>query len=234
MARELAGGGRAVEVGPERLRGWFDRFAQRHGGVGSTRIERDRVEVRATDDSVAAVPVGFGGLPEPHGEWPGLAVSGLVEHVRRPRRIGLVLVRIGAHSVGVARAGKVERSSTDRPRVQGRTKAGGWSQQRYARRRQEQARHSLDDAADAIERVLVPERENLDAVVLGGDRRALEQLRQRAGERSHRASADLLDTAEPRVLDVPEPRRAVLERAALRAIAVEVEIHDTARGGPAS
>lgn len=234
MARQLAGGGRAVEVAPERLRGWFDRFAERHGGIDSTWIESGRVEVRAGDDALAAVPVGFGGLPEPHGSWPGLAVSGLVEHVCRPRRIGLVLVRLGAHSVGIARGGKVERSSTDRPLVQGRTKAGGWSQQRYARRRQKQARHSLDDAADTIARVLVPERADLDAVVLGGDKQALERLRRQAGERSHRALCGLLDGAEARVLDVPEPRRAVLDRAALRAIAVEVEVHDTAAGAPAS
>ena len=35
--RDVAGGGRAIEVEPERLLGWFDRFAARHGGLIAVR-----------------------------------------------------------------------------------------------------------------------------------------------------------------------------------------------------
>lgn len=219
--RQLPGGGRAVEVEPHRLAGWFERFGQRHGGVERTARSAERVEVRAGDGSLAAVEVPFGPLQPPHGEEPGLAVQELVAHVQRPRRIGLVLVRLGAHSVGIARSGQVERSSTDRHLVHGRNKAGGQSQQRFARRRAGQARRALESAADAVARVLVPESGQLDAVVLGGDRKALEELR---GDSRLR---ELLSKAEPRVLDVPEPRRAVLDEAAGRAVSVEVRLHET-------
>jgi len=220
--RQLAGGGRAVPVEPARLAGWFERFAAGHGGAQRTDLQPRRVEVTAADGATAAVEVPFEPLPGPHGEQDGLAVQPLVEHVRRPRRIGLVLVRLGAHSVGIARGGRVETSSTDRHLVHGRNKAGGQSQQRFARRREGQARKALESAADDVARVLLPERDRLDAVVLGGDRRALESLR--ADPRLH----ELLAGAEPRVLDVSEPRRAVLDDAAARAVAVEVEIHEPA------
>lgn len=218
--RQLPGGGRAVEVEPHRLRGWFDRFADGHGGAHATEIDARRVRVRAVDGAVAAVSVPFADLSTPHGERPGLDVTPLVDHVCADRRIGLVLVRLGAHSVGIARDGRVETSSTDRHLVHGRNKAGGWSQQRFARRREGQSRRSLQAAADAVARVLLPESDELDGLVLGGDRKALTEV-----AADQRVSA-LLDRAEPRVLDVAEPRRAVLDEAARRAFAVEVEIHE--------
>jgi hypothetical protein len=170
---------RAVEVAPERLLRWFERFAEGHGGAALTRMAPDRVEVRVVDAAMAAVDVPFGPLPPPHIEQPGLAVSSLVEHVRRPRRIGLVLVRLGAHSVGIAWGGEIEQSSTGRHLVPGRSKAGGWSQRRFARRRDSQSRRALDAAADTVARVLLPARERLDAIVLGGDR--LDALRATLG-----------------------------------------------------
>ena len=39
--------------------------------------------------------------------------------------------------------------------VQGRTKAGGWSQQRFARRRANQAHALWNDAADVAARILL-------------------------------------------------------------------------------
>lgn len=218
--RQLPGGGRAVEVGAHRLQGWFERFADGHGGASATRIEPRRVQVWADDGALAVVPVAFEALPCPPGDHPGLAVSGLVEHARLPRRIGLVLVRLGAHSVGISSAGEVVASSTDRHPVHGRNKAGGWSQQRFARRRAEQSRRSLQAAADAVVRIVLPERGTLDGLVLGGDRKALATLAEDS------RLTELLASAESRVLDVPEPRRAVLDEAARRAIAVEVQVHD--------
>ncbi|MGW1676226.1 acVLRF1 family peptidyl-tRNA hydrolase [Saccharopolyspora sp. NPDC002376] len=219
-ARELPGGGRAVEVVPERVAGWFDRFAVSHGGVERTVVDPRRIEVRAGDGGRAVVDVPFGPLLPPHGEQPGLVVQPLVEHLKQPRRIGLVLVRLGAHSVGIARGGRIEQSATGRHLVHSRNKAGGWSQQRFARRREGQSRRSLEAAADAVARVLLPVRDELDAVVLGGDWQALDVLKE------DRRLADLLSSAGSRVLDVPEPRRAVLDEAAKRAAAVEIQVHD--------
>jgi hypothetical protein len=62
----------------------------------------------------------------------------------------------------------------------------------------------------------VPRLPELVAVVLGGDRRALDTLR------ADQRLAGVFAIALPRVLDVPEPRRAVLDDAAVRAGSVEI------------
>lgn len=217
-SRELAGGGRAVRVEPERLAGFLERFVTSHGGPLTTTVTPERVDVVAAGDAVVSVPVPFGPLAASPEQRPGLAVDDLIEHLLVPRTIGLVLVRLGGYSVGVARAGVVLSSSTGRRLVHGRSAAGGQSQQRFARRRQGQARVALQAAADTVARVLVPHAAGLDAVVLGGDAAAL-----RALAADPRLTA-LLERAEPRVLDVAEPRRVVLDQAARRARDVEVHL----------
>lgn len=220
--RPVSGGGRAVEVPPERLDGWFSRFADRHGGVTSTSVTPDRVLVTAVDGATASVAAAFGAYGAT-GEFAGLVLDGLLAHASASRLLGLLLVRLGGHSVGVARDGVVLVSATDSRQVHGRNKAGGWSQQRFARRREGQARVALQAAADDAARVLAPRVDALDAVVLGGDRQALDALR------GDRRLAEVFALASPRVLDVPEPRRAVLEEAAARARAVEVVVREPAR-----
>jgi hypothetical protein len=216
--RELAGGGRAVEVEHERLAGFLERFTAGHGGALSTTVEPRRVDMAAADGWTASIPVPFGPLATEPGEYAGLAVQSLLDHLMVPRTIGLLLVRLGGYSVGIARAGVVLTSSTGSRLVHGRSAAGGQSQQRFARRREGQARVALRAAADAAARVLLPRVAELDAVVLGGDSAALRNL-----------AADprllaLLQRAEPRVLDIVEPRRAVLDDAARRAQCVEVQL----------
>jgi hypothetical protein len=211
--REVAGGGRAVEVPPDRLAGFFARFAERHGGIVSASGAVDAVRVTAADGATATATVSFGPLAEP-------SVDALVAHALVPRTIALLLVRLGGHSTGVARAGRIEVSRTDRHLVHGRSAAGGWSQQRFARRREGQARHALRAAAQDVFEVLLPRLSEVDAVVLGGDRRALDELR------ADRRLAPLFARAEARVLEVGEPSRAVLEEAAVRALSVQVIVRD--------
>jgi hypothetical protein len=212
-ARQVPGGGRAVEVPPERLAGWFERFAGGHGGAVTTEATPNEVRVTAADGTTATATVPFGPLEDP-------SLDALVAHALAPRRIALVLVRKGGHSVGIARDGRIEVSRTDRHLVQGRSAAGGWSQQRFARRRAGQARHALQDAAKDAFEVLVPRLSEVDAVVLGGDRRALDELR------ADRRLAPLFARAEARVLEVGEPSRAVLDEAAVRALSVQVTLRD--------
>jgi hypothetical protein len=208
-------GGRAVEVEPERVEGWIGRFADRHGAI-DVEID-DHVRITAADGATATFATRG-----------GTSVEEVIENLAAPRRIGLVLVRLGGHSIGVAFGGKVEVSTTDRKQVHGRIRAGGWSQQRFARRREGQARVALQAAADDVVRVLVPRLAQLDSVVLGGDWQALDVLR------ADRRLRDVFAKAEERVLDVPEPRRAILDEAAERARCVEIVIQDTrATGSPA-
>jgi hypothetical protein len=215
----VAGGGRAVEVEPERLAGWLRRFGERHGGVAATLLDPHHVWVGAEDGEQASIDVPYGPLEGVRAqEHEGLAVEPLLAHVLRPRHIGLMLVRLGGHSIGIAHDGRILASTTDSRLVHGRNKAGGWSQQRFARRREGQARQALHAAAQDAARLLLPHADQLDAVVLGGDRQALEVLR------ADSRLARLFAMAQPRVLDVPEPRSAVLAAAARRSRCVEVVV----------
>lgn len=220
--RTVAGGGRAVEVAPDRVEGWFGRFAGRHGEVVKTVLAPGRFTATAADGATATVDVPFGWVPPEPGTRVGLVLAPLVEHLAVTRRIGLLLVRLGGFSMGVAAGGRVVESTTDRRQVHGRNKAGGWSQQRFARRREGQARQALQAAADAAVRVLVPRLGELDGVVLGGDSAALAALREDGRLR------ELFARAESRVLDVPEPRRAVLDDAAEQARCVEIVVREPA------
>ncbi|MEV6907971.1 acVLRF1 family peptidyl-tRNA hydrolase [Amycolatopsis sp. NPDC051071] len=217
--RQVAGGGRAVEIAPDRLEGWYARFAVRNEGVRRTELSPGIVTVTADNGVVAVATVPFGPL-DTEGIMDGLAVGPLIEHALVSRRIALLLVRRGGHSVGIARGGVVVQSRTDRHLVQGRSAAGGWSQQRFARRREGQARSALRSAAEDAFEVLVPQLSEVDAVVLGGDRRALETLHE------DRRLAPLFDRAESRVLDIAEPRRTVLDDAAERAVAVQITLRE--------
>ncbi|HEY2064002.1 MAG TPA: acVLRF1 family peptidyl-tRNA hydrolase [Amycolatopsis sp.] len=218
-ARQVAGGGRAVEVAPDRLDGWFTRFAERNDGVRTTVLGAREVCVTAGNGVTATATVPFGPLAVT-GEREGLAVEPFVAHVLVPRLIALLLVRLGGHSLGLARSGVVVLSRTDRHLVHGRSAAGGWSQQRFARRRAGQARTALATAAQDAFEVLVPRLSEVDAVVLGGDRHALDRLR------ADRRLAPLFARAEPRVLEIAEPRRTVLEDAAEQAISVELVLRE--------
>ncbi|MGH3803688.1 MAG: acVLRF1 family peptidyl-tRNA hydrolase, partial [Pseudonocardiaceae bacterium] len=60
--RELAAGGRAVEVEPERLAGFLDRFTAGHGGAVATTVTPQQVDVTAVDGGTASIPVPFGPL----------------------------------------------------------------------------------------------------------------------------------------------------------------------------
>jgi hypothetical protein len=217
--RQVAGGGRAVEVPPDRLEGWFDRFAGRNDGVRTTVLRADEAVVTGGNGTTATAIVPFGPLGT-EGTFGGLMIDPLLRHVQRSRRIGLLLVRLGGHSVGLARDGEVLLSRTDRHQVHGRSAAGGWSQKRFARRREGQARDALRAVADDAAEILLPRLSAMDAVVLGGDRMALDELRE------DKRLTPLFALAGNRVLDIPEPRRTVLDDAAERAMMVEIVLLD--------
>jgi VLRF1 release factor-like protein len=217
--RQVAGGGRAVEVPPDRLEGWFDRFSMRNDGIRNTLLRPDEAIVTGGNGTTATAIIPFPPL-RTVGNFNGLLVDPLIRHTQVPRQIGLLMVRLGGHSVGMAREGRVLFSRTDSHQVHGRSAAGGWSQKRFARRREGQVRDALRAAADDAYEVLVPRVSEMDAVVVGGDRAALDELRRDV------RLAPLFAIADPRILDIPEPRRTVLDEAAERAIAVEIILQD--------
>jgi Actinobacteria/chloroflexi VLRF1 release factor len=200
-----SGARRIVEVPPERLARWCTGFGERHGGVLSTYKSPKLWTLTAVDGVDATLEPPFPPLAVQPDEHPGLAIAELLDHALTDRVVGVLLVRLGGHAAGIFEGTRLVSSKVDRALVHGRSKAGGWSQQRFARRRAGQARESLADAADTAARILLPEIGRLDAVVLGGDRRAVDQLR------SDRRLSPVFALAIERFLTVPEPRLAVLQ-----------------------
>jgi hypothetical protein len=204
--RPAAGGGRWVDVAPERLQRWLDGFASRHGPV-SRIAGPEVVRVTAEDGAVAEVHVPFPPL-----------VGGLVEHVLADRRVGVLLVRLGGSACGVFDGPRLVASKVTTRPVHGRSAAGGWSQQRFARRREGQSRVALQAAADTAARVLLPEASSLAGLVVGGERTAVDEVL------ADRRLAPLRALVTGRLLDVPDPRQRVLEDsyALLRAVRIRV------------
>ena len=197
---------RRIEVAPERLAGWCGGFGDRHGSVVEIEPGPDRWLLRGGDGATAVLEPPF---PPVTGPAIGtatarLAIEPLVAHVLADRTVGVLLVRLGAHAAGIFEGDRLVESKVDRTQVAGRQKAGGWSQQRFARRREGQARAALAEAADLAARLLMPARHRLEAVVLGGDRRAMAALR------DDRRLGPLFELATHRFLTVPEPRLVVL------------------------
>ena len=132
-------------------------------------------------------------------------------------------MRRGGHAAGVAEGRRLVVSKVGRRLVQGRTAAGGWSQQRYARRRDDQARLALAAAADAAAAVLLPQAGRLDGLVLGGERSAVESVL------ADRRLAALRPLVTGRLLDVPDPRQAVLEAAPALLRQVRIRVREPGR-----
>lgn len=212
---------RVLTVPPVRLEAWLAGFARRHGAT-THRAAPDAVVVEAADGAVASCAVPFPPLA-PDAAAP---YGGLLQHVARERRVGVLLVRRGGYAAGVFHGATLVTSKVGSRHVQGRTAAGGQSQQRFARRREKQAREAFEAAADVAARILLPHVSELEAVVTGGDRAAVDQV---LADRRLTALARLRDrSASLPHLAVPDPKRAVLEAtpATFRAIRIDLSEPD--------
>lgn len=202
--------GRVVDVAPERIEGWLGRFADQHGEL-SWQAWPDRMLATAADGAVADCEVPF----PPLGSSTGLAA-----HAVRERQVGVLLVRLGGYAAGIFTGSTLVASKVGSRYVHGRNAAGGQSQQRFARRRDGQARVALEEAADVAVRVLLPAVRDLDAVVLGGDRRAV------ATVVADPRLSDVRSLVVPRLLDVPDPRLRILQQTPPLFRAVRVTVTD--------
>jgi Actinobacteria/chloroflexi VLRF1 release factor len=184
------------ELPPERLGRWLDRWAEAHGGVASTERSPAVLTYVAADGAVLECEPPF---PPVEGD--------LLAHVARERVVGVLLVRLGGHAAGVFRGRTLIDSKVGAKPVHGRHRKGGSSSGRFARRRAGQARVALAAAADVAERVLRAPAEagELDAVVCGGDRKALGTVLEDPRLVAVRA------LAVERVLAVGDPRLRVLQ-----------------------
>ena len=229
MKNPAAGGGRWVEVPPERLVSWIAAFTHRHGGGSVSSDEAgSTVTFTAGDGSAAECHPPFPPLkPFPDGPDPAAAAGLIAAHAVADRRVGVLLVRLGGYAVGVFAGSPphLVSSKTGRRPVHGRSAAGGWSQHRFARRRENQAATALRAAADAAAGIFGPCR--LDALVLGGDKRSI------AGLRGDPRLASYLGLATDRFLTVPDPRLAVLKEIPRAFLAIRIRLTEPEPDSPA-
>lgn len=178
---------RTVAVPAARLATWVGGFVARHGDAQARRSAAGWV-LEGADGARAVLRAPFGptAVPasrsggesatedaSPLGVWPAAAldalVAGIVAEVSAPPPCAVLVVRRGGYLAAVVRDGQVVVSKLGRRHVQGRTAAGGWSQQRFARRRGKQTDELVDAAVETAVRVLGPHLP-LAGLATGGDR----------------------------------------------------------------
>ena len=122
--------------------------------------------------------------------------------------IALVLVRLGAYSIGICRGTELIDSKTGTGLVHARHKKGGSSQARFARHREKQIEQFLIRVCGHVREHIEPHARSLDYLVYGGARTTILLLRKRC---------PFMNQFDDRILrmllDIPDPRRAVLEKA---------------------
>ncbi len=131
--------------------------------------------------------------------------------------IGLVLVRLGAFSIGVCQGAELMDSKSGTGLVHARHKKGGSSQARFARHREKQIEQFLARVCGHAREHIEPHARSLDYMVYGGARTTILALCKRC---------PFLGQFEERILrtllDIPDPRQAVLEKAVSTVWSTEV------------
>jgi hypothetical protein len=199
-------------VAPERLGRWLDGVADRHGAFTDVTEVDGTVWIACADTTAVTLRAPFPWTPEP------ALLTSFTAQARAPRRAAVLLVRRGRWAAAVFDGTQLVVSKVDARLVQGRTAAGGWSQQRFARRRDNQTDAVVSHAADTAARVLLPHAASAVALFTGGDRGLVADVL---------ADARLRPLAELRrepALDVGEPTKSVLLSTPAMFRAIEVHI----------
>jgi hypothetical protein len=220
---------RSVDVHAERIGRWLENFTERNGAPVALTATADGARAVADNGTTADVVVPFAHAwtaPDgPVGPRTGPArivlTRALAAHASAERTVGVLLVRLGGQAAGVFRGATLQDSKVEHRLVQGRTAAGGRSQQRFARRRANQADAARADAADIAARVLLAHVEELDALVLGGERSSVDKVLA-----DPRLAPLRTVPVEPRFLPVPDPRLAVLQSTPAMFRSIRIHLRD--------
>lgn len=198
-----------MSVAANRLDRWLHNFGTRHGSTALA-VGDGELSGIAGDGSrfQARLPFAreYDGPPD---------LASFTAQCSTPAAWGVLLVRKGGFAVARLAGERVAESKVGQRHVQGRTKAGGQSQQRFARRRDNQARAAYEAAAEHAARILgvLPTQA---PIVTGGDHAGVEAVLQ-----DRRLAA--LHVVPP-FLAVPDPRRSVLDAAVEEAGAVRISV----------
>lgn len=198
---------RSVElyVAPARLERWTANFLKRHGATASNVVDGALVGFAQDGSSFEArLPFGrtYAGPP---------TSEAFLKAAQPPEEWGLLLVRKGGFAVARIEGERIVSSKVGQRHVLGRSKAGGWSQQRFARRRDNQARRAYEAAAHHAEVIIG----HMKVIVVGGDRAAIDEVVAMTGIGSRVVAT---------MPDVREPRRGVFEEAVIDARSVRMRV----------
>ena len=120
--------------------------------------------------------------------------------------VGVAMVRLGRYAVGVYHGERLIVSKTDTRYVKGKHHAGGTSQRRFQRVRENQIHRLYVEAAQVVQKQWNPYLDRLDYVMLGGEASTVNGFVKECA---------LLEQLAPitlqRRLDVREPNRASLD-----------------------
>lgn len=201
---------RTVSVPAARLPRWIDGFAERHG-ESQQRLANGVLHLEGADGAEATITP----------PYPVVATdaAAFAAAVKRIPRTGVILIRRGGFAAAIVEGDSVIASDVGKRHVQGRTAAGGWSQQRFARRRDKQVHELVDAAVDYVARVIVPALP-VDYLATGGDKPLVEEVLADTRLRSL--------AAIPRGphLDVPDPRRDVITSLPERLSTLRIDLVD--------
>lgn len=211
--------GHTLAVPVDRLERWIDGFQRGRSDLRWVLDPEGRgLSARTSDGSRFTVWLPFGAdfclradEPDP--------VQRFLDEVDIPDEWGVLLVRKGGFAIARMQGTAMVEHKVGQRHVQGRTKAGGQSQQRFARRRENQARQAYEAAAGHAQRILRPLPAEAPVVVAGDETGVKETL----------AAARL---EHLRLVSVPgsvaEPRRAVLDQVIQRAQQCTVHVVNAA------
>ena len=121
--------------------------------------------------------------------------------------VGVALVRLGRYAIAVYEGQRLMVSKTDTRYVKSKHHAGGTSQRRFQRVRENQIHRLYVEAAGVVERQWRPWLDRLDYVALGGEAATVNGF-----VRECDTLARLAPITLDRRLDVREPNRASLDR----------------------
>ena len=180
------------------------RLAPLEGEPGRTSYADGAVRIEHAGETLLVRPP-FGLAHE--GEYEVVRLAPLFAALAEDHVVGALLVRLGGYAIGVFEGERLVASKVGSRFVKGRHKKGGYSANRFRRRREGQAQALIDEAAETASTVLASWRDRIEFIALGGHRSAVTDVLAASSQLDW-----LAERALARFFTVAEPRQRVLER----------------------